>query len=195
MKKLIIVLSLTFLLHAINAKELGIGSSDFRRVNWGSSKATVKQNETAKLLPEEETKNILIYSTNIASMETYLSYFFLKDSLVKAKYLLNEQHSNKNNHISDFKTLKSNLTSKYGSPDEEGIIWTNELYKDDPEDWGLAVSIGHLLYYASWETVSTEITVMLNGENYSITNQIEYVSRKYGYLIDEYQKKKTLDDF
>jgi hypothetical protein len=195
MKKLLIVLSFTFLLQVISAKELGVGSSDFRKVNWGMSMELVKRSETAKFYPEEETDQILIYRTNIASLETFLSYYFVKDSLVKAKYLLDEKHSNKNLHINDFKTLKSKLKEKYGSPDDEDVIWRNDLYKDDSKDWGLAVSLGHLLYYATWETNGASIIVLLDGDNYTIRNQIEYISKKYGYLIDEQNKKKALDDF
>jgi hypothetical protein len=195
MKKLIIILSLIFLLHAIDAKESDTGSTDFRKVNWGMSKAQIKLTETASPIRVEKKEQYLFYKTSIASLDTYLAYYFLKDSLVQAKYLINEEYSNENTYITDFKTLKSQLKLKYGIPDTDDTIWKNDVYKDVPSLWGAAIHLGHLIFSATWETDVTSITIMLDSYDDTIRNQIEYISREYGYLIDEHNKKQTLDDF
>lgn len=60
--------------------------------------------------------------------------------------------------------MKETLTLKYGSPKSDEEIWTNEVYKGDPEKWALAVSSGHLAYKTVWETGTTMISLVLHGD-------------------------------
>jgi hypothetical protein len=41
-------------------------------------------------------------------------YIFAGDKLTRAKYSIIEEHSNKNDYISDYKAIKELLTKKYG---------------------------------------------------------------------------------
>jgi len=51
------------------------------------------------------------------------------------------------------------------------------LYKDDPQDWGMAVSAGHMIKYAKWETNTTNISIIMTGDNYEITTMVGYESK------------------
>ena len=149
---------------------------DFRKTNWGMNKEQVKKTEKGKIVEEDE--NILTYQGNVAGLDCFVVYIFAEGKLVRAKYVFTETHSNKNDYILDYNKLKEILIKKYGKPIEDSQLWRNDLYKDDYQNWGFAVSLGHLVYFALWETPSTSIAMMLDGENYEINLQIEYLSKE-----------------
>jgi len=70
-----------------------------------------------------------------------------------------------------------------------------DLYKDDYSDWGTAISLGHLLYFSTWETENTEIASILTGENFDISCVIEYSSKSLEELEKKAKEKKALDAF
>ncbi|MCD6098451.1 DUF3157 family protein [bacterium] len=166
---------------------------DFRKTTWGMGKIQVKKTEKGKIVEEDE--NLLAYQGTVGGLDCFILYIFAEGKLVRAKYAFTETHSNKNDYISDFNTLKETLTKKYGKPVKDSRIWRNDLYEDDYQYWGFAVSLGHLAYFAEWETPNTYITLALYGENYEITLAIEYQSKKLKKLEEKEREKKSLDEF
>jgi len=121
MKKIILIsLMLTNLL---------LSGQDFRNAKWGSTMSQVKSTESGKLI--KETSEYIIYQTKLTDFDVYAIYIFAGNKLVRAKYSLLESHTNKNDYISDYNTLKSLLTKKYGNPTEDENIWKNDLYKNN----------------------------------------------------------------
>ena len=82
---------------------------------------------------------------------------------------------------------KNHVTTqhKYGEPEIDEINWKNTLFRDDPEDWGTAVSIGHLDYLTKWEIEKTTIGISLGGDNYKIILGIGYYSKEFSGLQEE----------
>lgn len=165
----------------------------FRNTLWGMSVEQVKSSE--KIKPEIEEKNRLGYKTNLLGKDMILLYIFVENKLVRAKYILKERHMNKNDYINDFMVFKEVLTKKYGLPNQNEVIWKKDLYKDDPQNYGLAISMGHCLYYSSWDTNKTEITLGLFGDNFDVTCGIEYVGKDYRELEEKEEEKKALESF
>jgi len=153
----------------------------------------VKKTEQGNIV--KEYSDVLIYRGNVGGFDCKIVYIFAKGKLVRAKYISTVTHSNPNDYIWDYKKWKEILTKKYGDPIEDREIWRNDLYKDDPQYWGLAISAGHLAYFATWETPATEITMLLHGENFEITLEIEYQSKQLKYLEEEEKEKKALSEF
>lgn len=112
----------------------------FRKTRWGMSKDEVKKSETIKLAADRDT--VLGYETQVAGLKCLLLYVFTEERLVRAKYVIVEQHTNKNDFLLDFNTLQQKLTQKYGKPKNDETYWRDDLYKDDVSDWGMAISIG-----------------------------------------------------
>ena len=122
-----------------------------------------------------------------------LAYLFIDDKLAIARYLLLEKHTNKNRYINDYEELQSILDEKYGAPEDEDALWLNDLYKDDYQKRGLAVSIGHLVYYTKWQAPGTRVSIFLQGENYDVFCAIEYISVKLEPRMDEAKRKSAMD--
>lgn len=150
--------------------------ADFRSINWGMSIAEVEEAEGEANFAVSDS---LVYDDlSVAGIDVVLVYYFNEsDQLYSAIYKSAETHTNKNDFIDDYKKVVEALTEKYGKPLDSGTIWKDDLYKDDPTDWGMAVSAGHMIMYAKWETENTDIMIALTGDNFEISTMIGYESK------------------
>jgi hypothetical protein len=165
----------------------------FRKTKWGMSVAQVKASEPFTVA--EEDTNKLIYQTKVINKDVALIYRFIDSQLVNSGYVLAEEHSNKNDFIEDYKDFKKILIKKYGEPKEDDKIWRDDLFKDDPSNWGNAISIGSLVYRSQWEIQDTLIALSLSGENYQIKVGVVYISKKLKSLVEKAKGKKALNEF
>ncbi len=193
--KILIVLCLILVFgNNISAQEQKF---DLRNVNWGMSSKQVIASESIKYEDIIENKDsnskILIYSVRLLDKNFSLGYIFINDQLIRAKYFLKEEHTNKNDFIIDYNSTKEALSTKYGKPDKENTYWKNDLYKNDYSDWGLAISIGHLAFFSSWKINDMNIFLFLRGDNYKISCGIEYDSDKFKDTVDKIETKQDLE--
>jgi len=172
---------------------------NFRQATWGMSKVQVKAIEKAKSYGEEKKSDggldILAYEGKAGSLECFIAYYFVENQLIQGRYHFLEKHANRILFIGDFRTVKKELTQKYGKPTEDETYWKNDLYKDDSSDWGMAVAVGHLSFQAVWQTPQTKVLLMLTGDNYEITHRLQYSSKskKHQDLKKEAAKKAKKD--
>jgi len=185
-----------------NAKKVGEAEKDipkpkmsssagFRKALWGMSKEQVKKVEISKFIKEDkmggEIKGLdaLLYKADIAGLDCAIIYYFAENLLTRARYLITKEHSSTNLYIEDFKNIKSQLTQKYGAPARDDAIWSNDLYKGNPSEYGMAISVGHLIYVAEWYPQETSIQLLLRGDNYKIVLWAEYTGDDFR----EFEKK------
>lgn len=183
MKKLILAILFLFVVFELSAQ--------FRSTEWEMDKETVKNLEKTTLIDEVEEG--LIYKSEIAGLDCQIAYFFTKNQLYQAGYVITEKHSNDNECINDFEKLKDLLAKKYGEPVIDRTVWKNPLFKDEKSSWGMAISIGHLIYLCRWNVENTEINLSLTGDNYSINHLLFYRNTTLSEKQDQAQEEKTLD--
>lgn len=176
-----ILLLISFSLHA----------ADFRGSDWGDSKESVKEEESGALALEED--DTLAYEGSISGIDVYIYYTFNDGRLVQGAYANRESHMNNNEYIDEYKQLKKLLEKKYGEPGDDDVVWRNELYKDDPSGWGTAVSIGHLIYRAEWNTDRSEIITALRGDNFNVTHGVIYSEKATEEEREKEAKEKALE--
>jgi hypothetical protein len=157
------------------------------------TKEQVMSSETSEFMQQDDERS-LFYKGSVNDLDCRIIYVFAYDTLVRARYYIYEEHSNKYEYITDYEKLKEILKNKYGNPTKDRTTWLNSMYKDNPKDWGLAVSIGHLAYFSEWDTESTQIWLMLQGDNHEIKFTVEYTSIKYSYLDKKIEKEKQIDE-
>ena len=58
----------------------------------------------------------------------------------------------------------------------------------------MAISVGHLLFYAEWETTRTAILLFLQGENYEIQHTLAYGSKEMLEEVEKAKEKDTLEE-
>lgn len=173
-------------------ENIGVKSDDFRNTKWGISKKQVQKIESAQFI--DGVTDMLLYKGKIANLECQIIYQFIEDTLYNGIYLIKEKHVNNNDYISDFKNLKNLLTEKYGKPEIDKMVWKGNLYKDDVANYGMAVISGELIYVATWKTESTNIRLMLYGDNFTPSLGVMYESEKYKNLVKKNEKQEVLKD-
>src|SRR5262249_16391646 len=143
-------------------------TADIRSVRWGMTVAQVKQAESQNPANEgsDGPRKFLIYLDKLRGLEAGVAFIFISDKLVRVKYSISGKHANKTDYVGDYVRLLAALREKYGKPMKDETIWKNDLYKDDPTDWGTAVALGQLVKYAQWKAPRTNINLMLMGDNY-----------------------------
>ncbi len=148
----------------------------FRKTHWGMNRKLVKTIETVEYLTEHD--NLLFYKGKVHGLVCMISYTFIKNQLVSGTYTFDAEHSHRNQYIKDFEDVKKILTDRYGNPIDDLKDWHNYQYKDDRNEWGLAVGVGHLSYSSLWKTADSEILLRLDGEDYEISHVLKYKSKK-----------------
>lgn len=168
---------------------------DFRKTRWGMTKAQVKRREKAKSI-ESGDENLLYYKGNIIGLDCRIFYFFDEGKLIRAGYHITDStvlHPDLNDYVADYNRLKEILKKKYGKPIEDTLMWLMDSYKDKyKNNLGLAVSLGYLNYFTTWETFNKTISLALIGMDYGIDIGIEYKSKR---LKEKSKKKVDLEKF
>jgi hypothetical protein len=167
--------------------------SDFRKTSWGMDRAQVV---TAEGMPPSQIANrgaetVLRYdAARLAGLDCRVVYIFANDTLVRTKYVFQREHDQKNDFLADFTLVDAFLRGDLNPPTDQQVSWRDEKYKEDPEHYGVAVSLGHLLYSTQWKVAGTVVTHALTGENGKITHEVEYVSVDLESLEDQITKEK-----
>jgi hypothetical protein len=151
---------------------------NFRGIPFGTKREKVLDWEDGD--PFIKNDGRVAYRGETAGLSAIRVYYFTADSnkFVTADYIFREQHSNRNLYINDYKNVQSILEDIYGEPTSgRGEIWLDDLYRDEPSQYGFAVSLGDLRYRYEWKTDSLKVIHILRGDNYKITH-----TASYGYI-------------
>lgn len=161
----------------------------FRKAKWGMTQQEVIKSEGTQ--PEFRKDHMLMFKDTLLNFPVYAVYLFDNGKFYAGKYGFTQKHTNKSDFIDDFEKVKAVLIKKYGMPKDDYKFWKNKLYKDDPAQWGLAVSLGHVEVSASWETVKAKMLLQLTGDNYQILFILQYHDPNYH--KSEVSEEKELD--
>jgi len=165
-------------------------SAGFRNALWGMTKEQVKKAESSEFIKADRVEGdmagleILTYKTDALGMNAFIGYYFAGDALTRARYIILETHSDHNLFIKDFEKIKDQLTEKYGAPSRDQKLWSNELFKDDPTQYGMAIALGHVTYVSEWYPKETTIQLLMRGDNFKVSLWVEYKGDKFA----EYEK-------
>jgi len=178
-KKLIFLICIAGLLTPLS---LSWGENyGFRNSKWGMTREEVTTLEV-KMDPVEVNKNTIRYKTQILGRNVELIYLFSQNKLAGAAYRLDDNYLNSNHFLNTYRQFTAALTQKYGPPGEEKINWLNDKFKNENQKRGLALSLGHTEYFASWETASSIISTILKEKNHDVLCLIEYRGKGYPYM-------------
>jgi hypothetical protein len=170
----------------IESEPIPTSKHGLRHTLWGMSKEEVRKNENMEFVSEHKGDGgsvgleIIMYKSKINSLNFMVGYFFANNRLTRARYIMSNEHTNYNSYIADYYDMKNAISTQYGpSPTLDDPIWADDLYKDNPDAYGMAVSTGHLRYASLWETQETSIQLLLKGDNYKIDLLIDYIGKAF----------------
>ena len=167
------------------------GSRGFRKLSWGAHRLDVKQSEPSVAWLEGD--GYLGFESALGGNECLVVFVFLNDMLVRGKYVFSQKFANDNTYLSKFDEFKDMLQKKYGVPDSDNEYWLNDLYQDDYQSWGTAVSAGHMSRFTMWVDGATKVCLSLTGEGYQCDLSIEYSSIEYEAEESKYKESIVLD--
>jgi hypothetical protein len=147
-------------------------TTDFRLTRWGMTITQVKARETAKL--DRETKDSLIFTATLFELNCKIIYAFNAGMLMNGSYVIEQPHVDPARFPKDYENLKQYLQPLYGRSVSEDDMWKNEMYKDKPDQFGFAISIGFLEKKTVWKNKRTRIVLFMTGINHQITTRIDY---------------------
>lgn len=135
--------------------------------------------ELEEVEPAYSMDGAILYDGVIAAgKEAEVCYLFEDDALIQIGVIFAESHTNENLYINDFEDVDDSLCAKYGEPVRDSQqFWSANTYKNDPDRWGFAVSIGDLAYgteYMPNNYPNLWIKHILQGDNYEFTHMISY---------------------
>lgn len=169
--------------------------ADFRGAAWGMTRAQVMATEPNRpfRVSESDSEVVLQYdASRLGALHGRPIYIFAKDRLVRAKFVIDEEHSDRNEFIRDFHVIESVLKERYGKPKEERAVWEDDATQQETKNYldqdratpssifpsdrlvGLAVALGHLRLYTIREDSRTRVLHVLAGADDQITHQVEY---------------------
>lgn len=169
-----------------------LSNPDFRNVAWGMSRTEVKRRETGR--PIDDQPDVVVYEKEVAGLESHLGYVFVDNKLTSGGYVFKHKHINNNLYLDDYARLKDLLVKKYGKPSLDDTVWSNSVFKDDPDRWGLALSTGHMRRFAIWDNPREEIRLSISGDNARISMVLNYESEEHGHLLDQQLESEDLND-
>jgi len=170
-------------------------SAQTLQTTWGMTPAQVRaqvsaQVKTIDFRPPVELKDGLQYEADDAR----LLYTFAKNKLIRARYIFTAEHQRDlNDFIRDFQTTEAKLTERYGKPESDRAVWTDDSTQDEPKSYldqdratatgilptdryvGLAISLGHLKLYTQWSAGYTKIVHSLTGANGKVLHRLEFM--------------------
>ena len=134
--------------------------------HWGQGPDRLRTVVTG--VPSERDDDALVYLRNLHDHGLLEGYEFRKGSLARGQYVVIQRPLNGlNEFIGYYTALKEALSTVYGKPELDRVVWDNDLYHPLPDYWGVAVMVGHLRYHAAWETPEGTLTLNLSGNQYS----------------------------
>lgn len=158
----------------------------FRGYDWGTSYDVVFENEiTSQNLAEgieyiAEDNSIFRFYDDVAGYKMSAIYTFKDGGLFTGIYRLIEDHSNLTQYYYDFQDLADKFTILYGEPSRIEEIWLDDLYKDDPSDWGMSFATGRTVYRDTWtDDFGNTLILMIRGDNHEITVAMGYYCSTY----------------
>jgi hypothetical protein len=199
MKKIGLILITCLLLGSVACAD----DNDFRNVKWGMAQEEVIKTESMK--PANEAKDSLKYNLDMYQWRANLNYYFdINGNLNNAEYnFINHIPATMDANALDqmgvalYQTLQSDLTQKYGKPQENNTIWSNESFKSLPENLGAHVSQGHLVLSTIWET-DRAIIVLSCKRGYQFLHpyadsKISYYEKSYYQSLNQQIQKPNPD--
>ena len=142
---------LTLILVIVAAMATTLHSQDvfeYRGVPLGATKETVKSSVTLRKL--SESPDGIVYGDLISGLNCNIFYGFNGNELYRVGIVFTEQHMVRNKHVQNYRDIGKALREKYGVPVRDETLWHDDLFKNRPDQLGLAVASEHAVLVTQW---------------------------------------------
>ena len=162
-------------------------SQDFRKMSFGQSTEELKETypQYEFTVENEMGMTILSHDDIVGGVETTVAYLFVDNSLASGFYYFDRTNIFKadEDRYKDYKNISEFLNGKYEM--EETNTWHDDGYKDEPNRYGFAFTMGQVDFsesYANDKMLINHSLVKTDGVN---THILGYISPSLAELISE----------
>jgi len=158
-----------------NTPELTTTQTNPQSAQWGMSIEQVLELEGKPAVRENSNGiEIIGYQKRVIDKDCLVGYLFADNKLFKTQYNFSENHFDKLMYLDDYEKVKSLVVQRYGEPEGEAVDWKDPQFKNDSNNWGTAISLGHVEYSSRWQTSESEIVLSLFKVQKDVILRIEY---------------------
>lgn len=151
-------------------------AGDVRGLVWGVTSEDVEgfENDLERLGRHEDK---IVYTTKDFDFPASVIYQFYKDQLTRADVEYEQIQTIPQEYLNDYMALQDKISEIYGEPVSDEVNWRSDMYKNDPERWGLAVMMGALRLQTMWSTPRSVITLDFRGKRMKQSMRVTYISK------------------
>ena len=167
-------------------------AQDFRKMSFGQSIEELKETYPAtEFVEENEMKiDILSHDDYVGGIKTTVAYLFVDNSLMAGVYSFDDKsYKSGDDRYKDYKTISGILNDKYEM--KENNTWKNDTYKDRPNFYDHALTMGYVDFAEKYSTDKITINHSVSKSEGKITHLVGYISPS----MFEFANKKNESDF
>jgi len=172
-----IVAFLSMLLAVVDARaqqEEATGPEEvFAGTQWGDSRGRVR-----KLCPATKRvkgdPNALACTTEVAGVAAKAVFVFGDEGLAEIRVQFIAYHADKSQYVADYHAVSDAVIERHGAPDAEDAVWTDDMYRDHPDQWGIALASGMVSLTRSWSRPDVRIVHVASGKNLDVLHVLRY---------------------
>ncbi|MCH8182090.1 MAG: hypothetical protein IID55_02795 [Proteobacteria bacterium] len=139
-----------------------VAGFDFRNASWLMEHDAVRSSEDLPILSDDG--KVLTRLTTIQGLEVVLGYFFGDDGLFEGgAYFFELGSGNTRQQLAAYRMVRVSLLRNFGDPLRTRLIWSDETYKGDADNWLKALRLGHVAVEAFWRVDGTIIRHKLSS--------------------------------
>ncbi len=124
---------------------------DLRELYWGMSMEQVRQADSVRFIPDDDT--LISLNARAFGMTGMMFLEFDQDALVLAGFLFVENYADGEFYIGDYRRLVEHFITRYGEPKEEVVEWRGE----ETGSLGDAFLRGDVELRTEWETERSHV--------------------------------------
>lgn len=163
----------------------------FRDCSWGDSPAVIYGMHDEE--PIHASDELIVFAGALSGYACSICYDFVMSQLYSGRYVFSDIFVENQRYIGFFETFKDQLSKKYGAPLRDEYIWIDDLYRDEPDEWGDAISHEGLVLLANWDLGETTIDLICNASEYDIKVTIQYESTRLKVVAENQNEQELLD--
>ena len=166
---------------------------DFRKMSFGQSVKELKETyPTIEFTVENEMGTVILSHEDIVgALDTTVGYLFIDDKFSAGVYDFDRLNVFKSadDRYKDFKSVSNYLNNKYEMV--ENNTWHDDSYKDDPNEYGFALRLGHVDFSEDYSKDKTMIVHSIKKSEGLYSHNVFYFSPS----MAEFFNAKNESDF
>ncbi len=158
------------------------GEMHYGKTRWGMSQSSFQQVYPAAV---RTAPGRWALGTGVGRHDAVRTFHFVDDQLVDIDLVFADTHRDPVGFVDDYREIQARLVARYGEPAVDQQRWSDETFRDTPEQWGMALVNDHVRFAAQWSVPGMNVRHFLQAEGIDIVHGVIYVSARLWDLVED----------